>query len=393
MSEKPKVLLVSQALAPAVGGSTILLNNLFKYFEGEVLAISGYPGSRTDANFKPTFNTVYFNPPNIPFIGKYLKRYHDHLLKHFHPLIINRIVSQIGKFKPDVVFSNCPDIDYFICAYLAAKKTNTPYYAHMHDLWEENHGPETYVGQMAIKWEKEILLNAKQVLCMTDIQAMHYQKKYGISTKLLPHTILDSDLEEGILNFKRDFTKTVLFTGTVSKVMNQDALNVFSKATQLLPEEIKVIMCTSTTNELFSRIGIDSSKWDIKWMSRMEVQDLQSKVGVLFAPLSHENGGMDEIRTVFSTKLLEYLVSGRPIVIFSPADSFHSISATEGNWALVINENSPELLAQKIQELISDTVLQEKLVNNAFIEARKRASSIHANGLLKLIVSNKLHKK
>jgi glycosyltransferase involved in cell wall biosynthesis len=387
MSRKPKMLLVSQALAPAVGGSTILLNNLFKYFEGEVLAISGYPGSRTDANFKPTFNTVYFNPPNIPFIGKYLKRYHDNLLRYFHPLIINRIVAQIRRFKPDIVFSNCPDIDYFICAFQAAKKTNTPFYAHMHDLWEENHGPETYVGQMAIKWEKEILLSASQVLCMTDIQAMHYLKKYGISTKLLPHTILDSDLEEGKLSFKRDFTKTALFTGTVSKVMNQDALNVFSNATKLLPEDNKVIMCTSTTHEQFSRIGIDSSKWEIKWMSRNDVQDLQTKVGVLFAPLSHENGGMDEIRTVFSTKLLEYLVSGRPIVIFAPADSFHSISATDGNWALVINENNPELLAQKIQELISDIALQERLVINAFNEARKRASSIHANELLKLILT------
>jgi glycosyltransferase involved in cell wall biosynthesis len=387
MSRKPKVLLVSQALAPAVGGSTILLNNLFKYFEGEVLAISGYPGSRTDANFKPTFNTVYFNPPNIPFIGKYLKRYHDNLLRYFHPLIINRIVSQIRKFKPDVVFSNCPDIDYFICAYVAAKKTNTLFYAHMHDLWEENHGPETYVGQMAIKWEKEILLSASQVLCMTDIQAMHYQKKYGITTKLLPHTILDSDLEEGKLSFKRDFTKTALFTGTVSKVMNQDALNVFSKATQLLPEEIKVIMCTSTTHELFSRIGIDSSKWDIKWMSRMEVQDLQTRVGVLFAPLSHENGGMDEIRTVFSTKLLEYLVSGRPIIIFAPKNSFHSISATEGNWALVINENNSEDLAKGINKLIGDIELQENLVNNAFLEANARKASIHANKLLNLIKS------
>jgi len=388
MSRKPKVLLVSQALAPAVGGSTILLNNLFKYFEGEVLGISGYPGSRTDANFKPTFNTVYFNPPNIPFIGNYLKRYHDNLLRFIHPLIINRIVAQITSFNPDIVFSNCPDIDYFICAFQAAKKTNTPFYAHMHDLWEENHGPETYVGQMAIKWEKEILLSAKQVLCMTDIQARHYLKKYGISTKLLPHTILDSDLEEGKLSFKRDFTKTALFTGTVSKVMNQDALNVFSNATKLLPNDIKVIMCTSTTHELFSRIGIDSSKWDIKWMSRNDVQDLQTKVGVLFAPLSHENGGMEEIRTVFSTKLLEYLVSGRPIVIFAPADSYHSISASEGNWALVINKNSPELLAQKIQELISDIALQEKLVENAFSEARKRASSIHANELLKLILTN-----
>jgi glycosyltransferase involved in cell wall biosynthesis len=146
-------------------------------------------------------------------------------------------------------------------------------------------------------------------------------------------------------------------------------------------------MCTSTTHEIFSRIGIDSSKWDIKWMARLEVQELQSKVGVLFAPLSHENGGMDEIKTVFSTKLLEYLVAGRPIVIFAPANSFHSISAKEGKWALVINENNPEDLAAGIIELIGNVDLQKELVENAFLEAKRRKSSIQASKLLELINS------
>ena len=35
----------------------------------------------------------------------------------------------------------------------------------------------------------------------------------------------------------------------------------------------------------------------------------------------------DEVRTVFSTKLLEYLIAGRPIVVFAPHDSYHATSA------------------------------------------------------------------
>ena len=50
---------------------------------------------------------------------------------------------------------------------------------------------------------------------------------------------------------------------------------------------------------------------------------------------------MDEVRTVFSTKILEYLVSGRPIVVFAPEGSYHAESAKKNGWGYVVTEDSP----------------------------------------------------
>lgn len=381
MKKKPKILIISQALAPAVGGSPILINNLFSAFNGDVKAISGYPGERVDNNFKPSFSTIYLTPPSIPFFGEYLKRYHDYLIRFAHKYLIKRMILEIKNYKPDIVFSHCPDIDYFICAYQAAVKCEVPFYSHMHDLWEENHGPDTYIGKMAIKWEAIILKNSKRILCMTETQKQHYKLKYNIDANILPHTVPDEILDNLNRSYKQQKRNEILFTGSVSKVMNLDALRMFAETTKYIKNELRVTLCTSTNHEDFARLGIDSSDWDIKWMSREEVQKLQSQVAILFAPLSHKNCGEDEVKTVLSTKLLEYLVSGRPILIFAPKNSFHALSARASGWGLVVDVDDPKLLADEILKLFKDVDLQKSLVDNAFKEAQARRASVFANML------------
>jgi hypothetical protein len=385
MTVKPKVLIISQALAPAVGGSPILINNLFSHFKGEVKAISGFPGENIDHEFKTPFETIYFNPPQIPFIKKYINKYHDFALRYLHFILIRKMVKIIKVFKPDIVFSHCPNIDYFICAYQASKKAGVPFYAHMHDLWEENYGPKSYVFKMAIKWEKEILKNSKRVLCMTDVQQSHYEKKYGIKTDLLPHTILDQELDGKPLLFNENHNNSVVFTGSISSVMNMDSLRVFSAATPIFKENLNVVFCSAISHPVLEANGINSSDWELKWLSRNKVQELQRNCGILFAPLSHKNGGMDEVRTVFSTKLLEYLVSGRPILIFAPSDSFHAISAKNKGWALVVDSDNSFVLGNEILRLFNDNKLQREIVECAFLEAKNRRASIYADNLFEWI--------
>ena len=388
MKRKPKVLIISQALAPAVGGSPILMNNLFSAFSGEVKAVSGYPGALTDNNFKPSFPTVYLSPPNFPILGKYLRRYHDYLLKYAHKYLINRMILEIKNYKPDIVFSHCPDIDYFICAYQAAVICKVPFYSHMHDLWEENHGPDTYVGKMAIKWEEVILKNSDRVLCMTETQKLHFKTKYNIDANILPHTVPDAVLDNLDNTFKEYKLNELLFTGAVSKVMNLDALRVLAETTKLLKNNISVTLCTSYKHENFEKIGIDSKNWEIKWMSRDDVQKLQKQVAILFAPLSHKNCGEDEVKTVLSTKLLEYFVSGRPILIFAPKNSFHALSANDGDWGLVVDEDDPKSLADAILKLKEDIDLQKRLVANAFKEAEARRASVFAKLLYQWVLED-----
>jgi len=386
-----KLLIVSQDLPPSIGGSPILMDNIFSYFPGEMKGIGGYHGSQFEKGFKPSFPVIYINPPNIPIIGEFLRKYYYKLLKYFHWYIIKKINKEIKIFNPDAIYSNCPNIDFFICAYKASRASNTPLFVHMHDLWEENAKPNTYLSNMAKRYEEAILRHASLVFCMTEIQQLHYEEKYNIKTALIPHTIKDIDLDTNPNVAKTVNNNNVTFTGTISPVMNLDAMLQFAKMSHIINKNIQLNICTGISEEQVFKLGFNKNNTSVKWLTRNEVRNFQNESKVLFAPLSFKNGGMEEVKTVFSTKLLEYLISGRPIIIFAPAFSHHAISAKKNGWALVVDEDDPKKLATAIELLIKDEMYCKDIVKKAFIEAQSRKASHYANKMAEyiLIYTNK----
>jgi len=74
-------------------------------------------------------------------------------------------------------------------------------------------------------------------------------------------------------------------------------------------------------------------------------------------------------------------VSGRPIVVFAPKDSYHAKSAQANGWAYVVTEDSPLALAAAIQKVITDQDLSGRLVQGALQEAQRRNAKYHAEQL------------
>jgi glycosyltransferase involved in cell wall biosynthesis len=97
---------------------------------------------------------------------------------------------------------------------------------------------------------------------------------------------------------------------------------------------------------------------------------------------------VDEVRTVFSTKLLEYLLSGRPIVVFAPGDSYHAESARKHGWGYVVTEDSPAALAAAIMQVTTDEHLAAELVRSALQEAHSRHARQHAQRLQEWVVTD-----
>ncbi len=385
MERDPKLLIIARGWPPMLAGSNILLNNIFTSYQGNFEAAVGHAyKAYSDPAFTPPCPSYYLDLPK----NKYITRYYEHIMRFFPFIVRNFFSKHIRRYKPDILFIPFPEINFVIPAYQVAIKHKLPYYIHMHDLWQENYAPGTWKRKAADEWEEKIIRGAKRVLCMNQVQADHYRKKYNITNlSILPHTITPESIADGKKSIVPPAMpdKTVLFVGTVSDMMNTDALRQFSKAVSLLPSDIKVLFCSSATKETMAANNIDVSRMEMKFVSRAEVQKLQSSAHILFAPLSHKQGAMDEVRTVFSTKLLEYMVSGRPILVFAPSDSFHAISAQKGGWGYVVDEDSPEKLADAILKMLEDEELCSGLVESAFREAQSRKASIFSNQLLQWV--------
>lgn len=377
----PVLTVISRSFPPQVSGSAILLANLLADYPGAATAIAGFTRhSKSDPDFKVPCPTHYLLPPRIrSLVFDYLGRQKPDLAATIMAAAMKRALR---RQKSAVVLGAFPHHAFFVASFRAAQALELPFYAHMHDLWQENVPTGTPQEAFARKWESIILRQSTRVLCMTEAMQEHYAKKYGISSQLLPHTIRDEDLAKapsGLLPAQLP-QPTALFVGGLSRHMNQDALGVLAQASELLPTEYQLVFCTPDKDRLTS-LGIVSSRLQAKFLSRAHVQELQSHSHVLMAPLSHKNGSADEVRTVFSTKLLEYLVAGRPILVFAPADSHHARSARDNGWGYVVSEDSPEALAAGIKTVVEDTALASRLVDGALKEARSRLARSHAEVL------------
>ena len=144
--------IVSRSLPPMVIGSPILLHNLLDSYKGSLVGIGGW---QSDAKIDPklTFpgNKVsYLKSPNR-YIQKFLERPNLFSLE-----IIKTYVFQKLKYhKANQVLGVCPNGEYFVAAFLAARKLNLPFFAHMHDLWLENAVAGSFKYKLANKWEKK----------------------------------------------------------------------------------------------------------------------------------------------------------------------------------------------------------------------------------------------
>jgi glycosyltransferase involved in cell wall biosynthesis len=385
----PMLTVVAPGFPPQVSGSAILLANLLSNYRGSVNAIAGYDHfSKSDLVFLPPCPTRNLALPRIlPRVYEVLRRKLPTILSYDIQRSILRIIAGLGTHA---VLGAFPYDIYLVATFLAARELHLPFYAYMHDLWMENMPDGTAAARFAEKWEPMILRESTRILCMTEAMQRHYEKKYGRQTELLPHSVPEQDCSRAPAKIRppRMSKPTILFVGSVSFQMNLDALKVLASASELLPQGYELLYCTSTDLAGLKRLDIYSSRLQAKYVSRAEVRRLQSEAHVLVAPLSHKNCSINEVRTVFSTKLLEYLVAGRPIVVFAPEDSYHAESARKNGWGYVVTEDSPAALAAAIERVITDENLAAGLVRGALQEARSRNAKHYAEWLWEWVLAD-----
>ncbi len=383
-----KLAIISRSFAPLVIGSPILLDNLLSNYPGEYEVIAGWQyGAKTDPKFLPRAKTNYLKIP-IPIF----QRIFDRFIFYFIPIIKFFIELHIKRIKPRAILGVFPSAEYFVSGFQIAKKYGIPFMVHMHDLWEENiSSDDTRKKDFAVEWEKVIFEEASIIYCMTSVQAEHYEKKYGIKTKLMPHSIQSKFLyNKTVFNTKKinRKEKTVIYSGNISHMMNLDAVQQFVKAVNFLPDNYQVKIFTSFNKQIIKKLKLYNENIIYDWLSMDDMKKEISQSDLLFLPLSHKNGAAHEVRTVFATKILDYLVSGTPILVFSPKNSFHSISAKKGKWGYVVDIDEPKAISDAIINVTNSNEISHELVNNAYKEALSRNADTFSEKLYNNVLSS-----
>jgi glycosyltransferase involved in cell wall biosynthesis len=109
---------------------------------------------------------------------------------------------------------------------------------------------------------------------------------------------------------------------------------------------------------------------------------LQATADILFVPLALKYRYPDEIRIAFPTKILEYLMAGKPILAIAPRGSYVEDFINRYEVGIVVTEGSRENIVGAVRKL-ANRDNKRKFSRNGLntvqhFDARFRSKELHS---------------
>lgn len=365
-----KILLVSWSVLPQSGGSSVIVENLAQNFTRDQMVV---------------FGSSRWNPNNIPdrsaetpefryfFSELYLlgrgNRYFAWFRKIRFKSLVKEIERTIREEKVTHVMGVYPNIEYCLAACRAAKNLGLPFSSYFHNTYVENTAINDAKG---MAWQQEIFDFSSHVFVMSKGMQKFYEEKYGLN-KFMP-----------LVHTFNDYPKADKLTGTPGIDKNQYrlvAIGNFNEsnldATRRLLSAIKgnpkfsLSIYTHVPRLLLEKRGLDASQFEhMGSVLPEEVHGAIQDYDICILTHGFKGGYGDvEYKTIFPTRTIPLLLSGKPIFAHSPGGSFLNAFLEEHACACLVDSTAEDAIVAGLNRVVDDADYQQTLVSKARIAA------------------------
>lgn len=272
------------------------------------------------------------------------------------------LIKACIELNPDVIHAN--DLDALPVAYFAAKKTKSKIVYDSHEIYTENIGNSNRkLTKFVFKIiERFLIKRVDQVITVSHSSAAILTQMYHIKPPMVVTNCVFK-VKEKLLLPKRIEKFEVLYQGKFYKGRGYEA---FVRATALIKnyENIQfVIRGLGTIETELRSIASDLQLGDkLRFDPPVLVTELvsaasASHVGVVLT----EPININFINTV-SNKLFEYLNAGLPVILSDVPE--HRYLNEKYGFGLIIDEVTPEKIAESVLKLYNDKALYAELCKN-----------------------------
>jgi glycosyltransferase involved in cell wall biosynthesis len=264
-----------------------------------------------------------------------------------------------------------PTMDFLLAGLFFSWFRRLPASVYLHNcLAESRVGLTRMIGTFI---EKEVFGRADKVYAMSRIMQSYYLEK-GYKCDVLVHP-LSLDFSQ---KSQRDTISEPIvgFSGTVYET-NLEALRDLVSGKEVLNFRIFVSTTQNSIHQLREAGLISKIDRIVTLPSRESVLEFQAECDILFCPLSFSSKYQDDMVTMFPTKVTDYWLSRRPIIVYGSERYMFVRDAEHRGYGLVVTQRSPLKLAESIRELAESRDLRLSLVENA-----AKAASEHDVSLL-----------
>lgn len=361
-----KILMVSWSLLPSPGGSSVIVENLAQNFgSDEMLVLGGKtmfgqePPMRSSK--MPKFQ-YYFTEMNLFGRGA---RYFDWFRKWRFAPLVTKIKSIIRQEKIEYVIGIYPNEFYCLAACRAARELNIPFSSYFHNTYVDNVAitdPEAFAIQ------NEIFEHSEQVFVMSKGMQQFFQEKYPeIEVQPLVHTFNKFPLPEGFTGIpgtgKEHYRLVAIGNFNESNI---EATVRFARAIKS-DTRFSLHLYTHVPKLFLQKRGLDPDLYHhCGFIKPNEVHQALQEYDVAVLTHGFSGGyGAIEYRTIFPTRTIPLLLSGKPIIAHSPPGSFLNEFIEKHQCAALVDQANEAKLIQGLETIILDETYQQQLVNAA----------------------------
>jgi glycosyltransferase involved in cell wall biosynthesis len=348
-----KALIISSWAPPQIGGAQNLYN-LFIDINPENYCLLTNEKSLDDLKRGgPKLNCQYY----------FFETYRNKFKKIYQAIKIGRQIIKNENIEMIMAISD-GGFSFYI-TYILAKITKTPYSIFLFDLWKGN--IFAINSKLIIFFEPILFRNAKKIIVTNDTTKEYYRETYKNEDKLeiIYNSTSPKGYEDAILAERFDDNKKIVYTGNIYWPQKESLINLIDVVANNENLNLTLdIYCPIIPDEIISKYK-NNSCINFLYAAPSEMPRIQGEADILFLPFSWDTPAPDIIRTASPGKLTDYLIAGKPILIYAPNYSFIARYAKQNKFAEVIDTPDKELLIQGIKKLLSDKEYRDNLVVNA----------------------------
>lgn len=346
--ELPKILYLADVPVELSSAGATLLYRLLEYYpKDKLLIIQGVGVSET----QPRIPGVAYHVAKTALERLRYTRFSKYLKGLFlatEVLGSSKTRMLIRSFKPDIILTVSIRL-MWVNAYRISKQLNIPLYLVLHDEWltSENYGKwQNYLVRMFEKMYK----HATDRFCISPAMEKYYFSLYGVHGKIIlplrgkeDHVfpvVTDRKLKGKVIKFCYAGS---LFTGDFAAMLDMVAFEIGEMKGELhifsyWNKEVLARYKNLCSKHVFIHPFMHATELMRKMNEEMDV-------AVLLNSFEHEKS----FKYNFSSKLVDYISAGLPVLFWGPASSGSNKWATSLGYDAIVTTRNPDEVANLVK--------------------------------------------
>lgn len=285
-----------------------------------------------------------------------------------------RFKSWLEEFRPQLLYFQVSSLDTIQFAGELKKYLGTPSVIHMMDDWPStisNKGPFKKIWKERIDNEfKELLHSTNLFLSISDSMSIEYKRRYD--KVFIPfHNPIDIKVwgKETKTSYElRGSPVNVLYSGRIGTGIKKSLFEIATAIEELNMEGLAIRFHIQSPG---SELGIIRSLLGFKSIVMNSIAEysslpeIYSGADILVIANDFDYNGLSFLRYSMPTKASEYMISGTPVLVYSPSETAVSEFFEDNGCGACVTEQNKEALKQAFRHLINDKDYRAILGGNA----------------------------